>query len=107
MTSTTEPGPMTGARLALVLVSAVTALIAAWLTLVLVTVVPVRSPASLPAWLSVDAIVIALLVASAAWIARPGGGIRLALRVAGIAAAILGAWLASAWLRASSADDVE
>jgi hypothetical protein len=90
---------MGGLRLALGLVSIGTALVAAWLTFVLVAVVPARSPASLPAWLAVDILAIALLAAGLAWLARPGAAAAAAAtRLLGIAAALVGAWLAASWI---------
>jgi uncharacterized membrane protein HdeD (DUF308 family) len=89
---------MGGLRPALGVVSLGTALVAAWLTFVLVAVVPGRSPASLPAWLAVDILAIALLAAGLAWLARPGAATAAATRVLGIAAAVVGALLAASWI---------
>jgi hypothetical protein len=89
---------MGGLRLALGLASIGTALVAAWLTFVLVAVVPARSPASLPAWLAVDVLAISLLAAGLAWLARPGAILAAATRLLGIAAALVGAWLAASWM---------
>ncbi len=89
---------MTGLRRALGLVSVGTALIAAWLTFVLVVVVPARGPASLPAWFAIDVLAIALLAASLAWLVRGSAALATATRVLGIVAALVGAWLAASWL---------
>src|SRR5262249_46660982 len=68
-----EPGAhrLTSMRPTLAIASAGTGLIAAWLTVVLITVVPARNPRSIPAWLAVDAAAVALVVGSVAWLFKP------------------------------------
>ena len=94
----TRRDPSTSMRLALALASAGTALIAAWLAFVLVAVLPSRSPASIPAWLAIDLLAVALVAIAAAWLASPGRRLAVALRIAGIAGAVVGGWLAATWL---------
>jgi hypothetical protein len=89
---------MSGLRLALGVASIGTALVAAWLTYVIVAVVPARSPASLPAWVAVDLIAVALVVVGVAWLVRPGPVLTAAVRLLGLAAALVGAWLAASWI---------
>ena len=96
---------MNGVRLGLGIVSIGTALIAAWLTFVLVAVVPTRSPASLPAWLAVDVLAIALLAVGTAWLARPGAVLSVATRLLGLVAALAGAWLAASWIGTPAGTD--
>ena len=89
---------MAGLRALLGVVSFGTALIAAWLAVVLVAVLPDRSPASIPIWIAVWALALTVVVVGVAWLARPRAALAWALRVLGIATAGVGGWLAATWL---------
>jgi ABC-type Fe3+-siderophore transport system permease subunit len=86
--------------------SAGTALIAAWLAVVLAAVLPSRSPGSIPIWAAIMLLAIMLVVVGVAWLARPSRLLARALRVAGLAVGIVGGWLIAAWL-VRSGDDGE
>lgn len=98
---------MSGLRLVLTIVSIGTALIATWLTYVLVAVVPTRSPASMPAWIAIDILAIGLLAAGVAWLVRPGSLLARVTRILGIAASLVGVWLAASWIGAPGGADVD
>jgi hypothetical protein len=94
-------------RLALGVVSAVTALIVAWLAFVLVTVLPSRSPASIPAWLAIELLAVAALALGAAWLERPSASLAAATRIGGIAMFLVGARLVATWLLTPPGTDAE
>jgi hypothetical protein len=70
-----------------------TALIAAWLTVVILLVVPERSPAALPVWIAIDILASAMVVLSAVWLGHPSRVVLVALRIAALAAVTTGIWL--------------
>ena len=98
---------MSGLRLVLAVVSIGTALLATWLTYVLIAVVPTRSPASMPAWVAIDILAIGLLAAGVAWLVRPGSLLARATRAIGIAASFVGVWLASTYIGAPGGADID
>ena len=89
-------------RLVLAAASIGTALVVAWLTVVIAVVLPARSPASVPTWIAIDALAIALVAASGAWLARPSRSVAWATRILAVAVAVVGGWLVGAWLQTPS-----
>jgi hypothetical protein len=85
-------------RSVLALVSIGTALIVAWLTYVILLVVPERSPSAAPAWIVIDALALVMVVFSVVWLGRPSRAAFVAIRVAAIGAASIGGWLVATWI---------
>ena len=108
MTVAQEPRtPSTPGALVLGVLTAGTALIAAWLALVLATVLPARSAASIPTWAGITALAVVLVVLGLAWLARPSRLLALALQATGLAVGVVGAWLVAAWLGTPPGDGGE
>jgi hypothetical protein len=89
---------VTAARAALAVLSTGTALLAVWLALVVLTVLPARSPESIPAWVAIETLVIALVAIGVAWLVSPSVALAIATRVLGVVAVGVGGWLAAAWI---------
>ena len=89
---------MSGGRALLLVACVGTSLIAAWLALVIVAVLPERSPSSIPTWTAICALAVCAVVVAVAWLVRPGRALGAALRLVAVATAVVGGWLAAAWL---------
>ena len=89
---------MSGGRALLLVACVGTALIAAWLAFVIVAVLPDRSPTSIPTWTAICALAGTAVIVGVAWLVRPGRALVAALRVVAVATAVVGGWLAAAWL---------
>jgi hypothetical protein len=94
-------------RALLALAATGTAFIAAWLSFVLLVVRPAGTRASVPAWIAIDLVAIALVVASLAWLARPAAIVVLVACLSGIAAAVVGTWMAATWILTPPGQDAE